>query len=310
MSYLPIRVNTLRGDQKVDFDVYVELPMNQRMVKVVHNGDSFEGERLQRLKAKKIKKMFILPEDEKSYRDYVSRSLAIAYDDTSGKDIQTRAEIIHGQQQSNAEDVFDTASEESYKNAKEGVALYMNFLASNDSAVGAIFKIENNDRSISHHGVNVATLTVALAKKLKYGDAKTEQLMALGALLHDYGHQETGLEIARPLKDFSSEELEIYNNHPTDGARSLQDKKHFDQLVINIVAQHEECSDGSGFPKGLKEKDMDPSVVIVSSANAYDRLMTLEGLDPKDAGKRMMIEQVGKHPLNHIQILSQILKET
>lgn len=305
MSYLPIRVSTLRGDQKTDFDVYLKI--GEKMILYVRTGDSFEGDRLQRLKEKKLKKMFILPEHEKRYRDYISKSLEAAYDNKSGKDLQTRAEIIQGQQQANAEELFDNPDQKTYATTKEDINKYVNFLMTNDKAVNSIFKIENSDKSISHHGVNVATLTTALAQKLKV-DPKIMHLMALGALLHDYGHQDSGLEIARPLSSLSKEELALYRRHPEAGIAALQEQKHFDQLVLNIVAQHEECIDGSGFPKQLRENEMDPTVIMVSSANAFDRLMTLESLDPKEAGKKMMIEKVGKHPLNHIQILGGLLK--
>lgn len=307
MSYHPIRVNTLRGDQKIDFDAYIKI--NDKYILYLRRGDSFEGDRLQRLKAKKLKKMFILPDDEANYRTYVQKNLEIAYDDNSGKDLQTRAEIIHGQQATNAEEVFDNPDQATYQNAKDGVSRYIGFLSKNDRALGSIFSIENNDRSVSHHGVNVATLSVALAQKLQVTDQNKLQLLALGALLHDFGHQESGLEIARPLKDLSPEEMQTYLKHPEAGSVELLDKQHFDQLVLNIVAQHEECSDGSGFPKGFRERDMDPLVVMVASANAFDRLMTLEGLSPKDAGKHIMMERVGKHPLQHIQILSAALKD-
>lgn len=309
MSYLPIRVNTLRGDQKIDFDVYIKI--NEKMVLYLRQGDSFEGPRLERFKTKKLKKMFILPDDEMNYRTYVQRNLEMAYDPKSGKDLKTRTEIVHGEQSANADDVFEAPADAgAYQTAKEGVSRYLTFLSDNDGAVGSIFKMDNADRSISHHGTNVATLTVALAQRLGVADAKTLPLMALGALLHDFGHQDSGLDIARPPDKFSREELALYKTHPEKGSIQVQDKKHFDQLVLNIIAQHEECNDGSGFPKGLREKDMDPHVVMVASANAFDRLITFEGLTPMAAGKKLMIEQVGKHPLPHIQKIHEILKES
>ena len=132
--------------------------------------------------------------------------------------------------------------------------------------------------------------------------------MGLGALLHDFGHYESGVALNRSTADFSKEESVIYKNHPALGSQKVQDKKHFDQTVLNIIAQHEECSDGSGFPNGLRESQMDPLVVIVASANALDRLITFEKIPRAEAVKKLMIDQVGRHPLNHIQLLGEILK--
>ncbi|HRO68224.1 MAG TPA: HD domain-containing phosphohydrolase [Pseudobdellovibrionaceae bacterium] len=297
MSHLPIRVNTLRGDQKIDFDVYIKIA--DKMILYVRKGDSFEGPRLTRLKEKKLKKMFIMPEEESLYRNYVQRNITMAYDDKSGKDIQTRTEIIHGQQQSNVEEVFENPeAPESYQAAKDGASKYVQFLMNNETALQSVFHIENTDRSLSHHGVSVATLSVGLAKRLKLEDPKVVQMMSLGALLHDFGHPEGPWNPLHPA----------YKQHPDIGSARVQDKKHFDQLVINIIAQHEECIDGSGFPRGLKENEMDQTVIIVSTCNAFDRYVAFEGFSRAEAGKKMMLERVGRHPLGHIQQLIELAK--
>jgi putative nucleotidyltransferase with HDIG domain len=306
MDYVSIRVSTLRGDQKIDFNAYVKI--NDKMVLYLRRGDSFEGERLKRLKDKKLRKMFILTEEEATYRNYLKSNIESAYDATSSKDIQTRAEIVQGSQQSNAEEVFENPENEvSYNYAKDAAGRYVSFLVNNAQAMTSMMAIENTDKNIAHHGVTVATLSIALAQKLGITDEKKSQLLTLGSLLHDFGHQTSNLDINRPLSAMSPEDLALYKRHPADGAGRVQDKKHFDQAVINIIAQHEETSNGSG-PLGLREKDMDPLAVIVSSANAMDRLITFEGVAKTDAAKKLMIDHVGKHPLNHIQMLNDIMK--
>ncbi|HEY8270142.1 MAG TPA: HD domain-containing phosphohydrolase [Pseudobdellovibrionaceae bacterium] len=307
MDYVSIRVSTLRGDQKIDFNAYVKI--NDKMILYLRRGDSFEGDRLKRLKEKKLKKMFILNDEEGPYREYLQKNIEMAYDEKSGKNINARAEIIQGQQQSNTEELFeDPGNIESYNNTKDAAGKYVQFLLGNSKAVSSIMNITNDDCNIAHHGVTVSTLSVALAQKLGLVDPKKTQLLALGALLHDFGHYESGLSLNRPLAQFNKEETALYKNHPSVGSKKVQDKKHFDPAVINIISQHEECIDGSGFPKGLRENQLDPLAVIISSANALDRMITFEKVPRAEAGKKIMIDQVGHHPLNHIQLLSEILK--
>lgn len=306
MDYVSIRVSTLRGDQKIDFNAYVKI--NDKMVLYLRRGDSFEGERLKRLKEKKLRKMFILTEEETQYRGYLQKNIEIAYDNTSDRDIQTRADIIQGSQQSNAEEVFENPENaESYNYCKDAAGKYVSFIMSNAQALSAIMKIENADKNIAHHGVTVSTLSIALAQRLGITDPKKTQLLTLGALLHDYGHHNTPLNLSQPLTSMTPTDHALWAKHPKDGAQKVQDKKHFDQTVINIIGQHEETINGTG-PLGLREKDMDPLAVLVSSANAMDRLITFEGVPLADAAKKLMIEHVGKHPLNHIQHLNEILK--
>jgi putative nucleotidyltransferase with HDIG domain len=307
MDHIPIRVSTLRGDQKIDFDAYIKI--NDKFILYLKSGDSFEGDRLKRLKSKKLKKMFILPDSEEKYRDYLHRNIEMAYDKSSGKSIENRAEIIQGNQQSNAEAVMENPENEvAYKETKDAAAKFVQFLDQEDpSSFKTIMSIENPDQNIAHHGVTVSTLAIALARKLNITDPKLLQLLSLGALLHDFEHFHSGLSIARPLSDFTAEEMKVYKTHPMAGAQKVQDKKHFDTTVINIIVQHEEFVDGKGFPNGIPESKLDPLSVIVSSCNALDRLVTFEKVAKKEAVRKLMITGVGKYPLNHIQLLGDIM---
>ncbi|PIS11546.1 MAG: hypothetical protein COT73_03395 [Bdellovibrio sp. CG10_big_fil_rev_8_21_14_0_10_47_8] len=306
MEYVPIRVSTLRGDQAIDFDAFLKI--NEKYILYLKKGDSFEGDRLTRLRAKKLKKMFILPEAEENYRNYLSRNIEMAYDKGSGKSLDSRAEIIQGNQQSNAEAVMENPADEvSYAEAKDAASKFVEFLSDESEALAKVMSIDNVDQNIAHHGVTVSTLAVALAKRLNVTDAKQLQLLSLGALLHDFEHFHSGLSIARPLKEFTEAEMKTYRSHPLEGARKVQDKKHFDQTVMNIIAQHEEYIDGKGFPNGLIETKIDPLALIVASANALDRLITFEGVAKKEAVKTLMISAVGRYPLNHIQLLGDIM---
>lgn len=305
-DYVSIRVSTLRGDQKIDFDTYLKI--DEKWILYLRQGDSFEGSRLDRLKAKKLKKMYIATDDEVKYRHYMQKNIDMAFDDKSGKDIKTRSEIIQGAQQNNAEDVFEKPeSAEAYSTAKEASAKYVDFLVKNNDAVKTILSSTNVDQNLAHHGVVVSTLAVALAEKLKIFDSKQRQLLALGGLLHDFGHFDSPLKLARPIKDFSKEELEIYKKHPLEGAQKVKDKKHMDLTVTNIIHQHEEKCDGSG-PLGYLEKQIDPMALVTSAANTVDRMITYEGVTKDQVVKKLMVDEMGKLPLEYIQTLGGILK--
>jgi HD-GYP domain-containing protein (c-di-GMP phosphodiesterase class II) len=307
MSHISIRVSTLRGDQKIDFDAFVKI--NEKFVLYLRKGDSFEGDRLKRLKEKKLKKMFILEGEESLYRTYLDRNIEMAYDASSGKSLDNRAAIVQGNQQANTEDVMENPeSVENYNEAKDGASKFIRFLQQEENAVGHVLNIENMDKNIAHHGVTVSTLANALAKRLGITDSKQLQALTLGAMLHDLEHFHTQLDVARPLAKMSPDEMKVYKDHPMAGGRRVQNHSHFDKSVINIIIQHEEFIDGRGFPKGLKESQMDPLAVIVASANALDRLITFEGTPRNEGAKNLLLNAVGRYPLQHIQLLGEVMK--
>ncbi|PWU20047.1 MAG: hypothetical protein C5B49_04870 [Bdellovibrio sp.] len=306
MSFLPIRVSTLRGDQAIDFDTYVKI--NEKQILYLRKGDSFEGPRLKRLKGKKLKKMYIMENDEGLYRNYLTKNIEMAYDPKSEKSVQTRSEIIQGLQQSNAEAVIeDVDNAEAYQKAKDECARFVDFLIREDEALVHIIGQENLDKNLAHHGVTVATLATAIAKRLGTVDPRQIHILSLGALIHDIEHFYTALDVARPRSAFTPVEAKVYQTHPTDGARRLSEKRHMDPQVVKIIAQHEEQIDGKGFPVGLQENQLDPLAQIVSSANALDRLITFENVPRNSSVKKLMINHVGSYPLSHIQILGDIV---
>ncbi|MAF90023.1 MAG: HD domain-containing phosphohydrolase [Bdellovibrionota bacterium] len=308
MEYVPVRVSTLRGEQKIDFDLFIHL--RERYVLYIRQGDSFEGDRLDRLKAKKLRKMYITAESEESYRRYIDTNLQKAYDNNSSSSIEDRAAIVQGDQQANAEAVMeDPGDAKAYSKAKDGAAKYVDFLVNNTDGLKAVLDIENTDKDVGHHGVTVATLAVAMCDKVGITDATQKQMLSLGCILHDMGHLRHPVEFRRALEQFSAEELTKYKEHPTLGAEAVKDKKHFDQQIITIVMQHHEALDGSGYPLGLVDKKIDRLSLLCGVANDYDRLVTFEEMDAKEAIKKLMIDKVGRYPLEYLNALKAVLKE-
>ena len=305
---VPIRVSTLRGDLKIPFDAYVLI--NSKPILLCRKGDSFEGERLSRLKKKKLKKMFILGEHESAYRDYLNLNIQQAYDKKSNKPMNERAEVIQGAQQAAGEEVMENIEDkQAYEYAKMGTANYVEFILNEDEALKSILNIENSDLSIAHHGVTVATLAISVLQKLGLDQTMPLNLVTLGCLVHDIEHIYTESPYSKSIKDMTSEELGIYKNHPRSGVNRLQNQAHFDKEVLDIILNHEEYNNGQGFPNGKLEKDLDITWQVVSTVNSYDKMVAFYGMNKKEAIKALMIEKLSQHHLDHLKALQMVLKE-
>lgn len=306
-DFLPVRVSTLRGDIKIPFDIYVRVA--GKYIHYCRAGESFEGLRLARLKAKKLKKMFIRPEDQIPYEQYLEQSIDSAFDPKSNKSLDVRCEVIQGFEQAAAEQFMDeVVSEFAYNHVRSAADRLVKFLYQQPMALQSFLKIENSDASVSHHCVNVATLATYIALSSEQRESPQLPLLALGALLHDIDHMDSGFDVTKPLKTLTKDEMEFYRDHPLRGAGKIQTVPFADQLVRNIILQHEENMDGTGFPKKMLADHIDPLVFFVSTANAYDRLVSFNKMAPKDAMKSLLIDKMGQVPLNLLQTLQTVLK--
>ena len=128
------------------------------------------------------------------------------------------------------------------------------------------------------HGRSVARLASAIAKKMKYCDKGIKQIH-LAALVHDIGKIKIPAEIINKKGRFTPGELAIIKKHPELGYQLLGDMKS-ESIIAEIVLQHHERMDGSGYPFGLKGKEIIPASRIVTVADVIAAIVSVQPYRP------------------------------
>lgn len=129
---------------------------------------------------------------------------------------------------------------------------------------------ENRDPYTAGHQQRVDRLACAIAKKLGLGSEQIEGLH-IAALLHDIGKITLPFEyLAKPTK-LSQEERAIIRCHPEVGYNILK-SIHFPWPVAEIVYQHHEHLDGTGYPRGLRDKDILLEAKILTVADVVEAM--------------------------------------
>ena len=121
------------------------------------------------------------------------------------------------------------------------------------------------------HGLNVSILSLMLAKGL---DLSQEQarILGVGALLHDIGQMEIPDRVLKKHPDEQTRpERELYASHVEYGVR-IGKQVALQTGALEIIAQHHELADGSGYPGKLALEQIAPLSRVVSLANYYDNL--------------------------------------
>lgn len=109
--------------------------------------------------------------------------------------------------------------------------------------------VESRDPYTAGHQSRVAALAVAIAQAMGM-DAETCTGIKLGALIHDIGKVQVPIELLTKPTKLNDIEMALIRMHPEVGYNIVKDIP-FPWPVAEMVRQHHERLDGSGYPKGL-----------------------------------------------------------
>lgn len=139
------------------------------------------------------------------------------------------------------------------------------------TAVGAIAKtIEKRDPYTSGHQQRVAELAAAIAGKLGWDRNRIDGLR-LAASIHDIGKIYVPAEILNRPGRLTESEFAIIKAHPAVGAEILECAE-FPWPIKDMIEQHHERPDGSGYPHGLKGDAILPEAKIIAVADVVEAI--------------------------------------
>ncbi|MBW3697499.1 HD-GYP domain-containing protein [Vibrio sp. T187] len=144
-------------------------------------------------------------------------------------------------------------------------------LLSDDNVTLHLMNGKSEFEDIYFHALNVSVIAMMVGKAKGYDAAKLKEL-SFAALFHDIGKIKIPSAILRkqtPLTGPESNYLKLHTKYGLDMANAIQD---FPESTKRVIAQHHELNDGSGYPDGLKEAEIDELAQVIAVANAFDNL--------------------------------------
>jgi putative two-component system response regulator len=153
---------------------------------------------------------------------------------------------------------------------------------------------ESHDSDAAGHIARVTHSTACLGRELGLSDEACERLFHASAL-HDVGKIGITDRILRKQGRLEPEEMAIMRTHTSIGARVLHGSGHeLMTMAEQIALTHHEWWDGSGYPGGLRGKDIPLAGRIVAVCDVYDALTSVRSY--KEAWSRAdAMDELGKH---------------
>jgi putative nucleotidyltransferase with HDIG domain len=147
-----------------------------------------------------------------------------------------------------------------------------------------------------NHSINVASLSLTCAMRL--GLSKKElYLLSFGCLVHDIGKTRISHEILSKPGKLTEEEFEEIKKHPIYGYEMLNElNEEIPDGVEQIVLQHHEDHDGTGYPYHVKDFHIYKLARLVHIADCYEALCSKRAYKdalPRDVVREFMLDEAG-----------------
>jgi len=130
--------------------------------------------------------------------------------------------------------------------------------------------VEKRDPYTAGHQKKVCQLACAIASEMKL-DAKTQNGIYIASILHDIGKISIPAEYLSKPGFLDPNEMTIIKGHP-QVAYEMLNSIDFDTPVMDIVRQHHEKCNGSGYPCGLKAQEILLEARIITVADVVEAI--------------------------------------
>ena len=127
------------------------------------------------------------------------------------------------------------------------------------------------DDATHRHCLSVAGLAADFARTLGLNDTDSRYLIK-GALLHDIGKAKIPRAILNKPAPLTPEERREMDRHPAIGHAMLLNG-HYDALTLSVVRSHHEYLDGSGYPDGLRGREIPDLVRLITITDIFAALI-------------------------------------
>ncbi|WP_127716998.1 HD domain-containing phosphohydrolase [Halobacteriovorax sp. HLS] len=291
-QFTKVRIDDFYSAKAVLFDVYIQLRSN-RYVKILHSGDTFSKERIDKYKNEKnVENLYFHNSDRRKFVQY-HNLLAKKLIDNEKMPAQVKVKMLRNVTDKYVQEAFHQGMKPQVIDQGKQVCENIFNLVEKEKGLYQILKsYEEFDPTAFTHAFLVSLFSTAIIKQFDWQSKTTIEATAMACLFHDIGKMKLPKELLnkRPV-EMNDEEMELYQTHPELGVEIIEGNRLINNSVKQIILQHHENFDGSGFPYGKRGSKILTLANIVSLADDFVHIMIDEELDPPKALRKMLIDQ-------------------
>lgn len=270
--FLPIHAASII-DAPIDIDLYIRYA-GQNEPELYHLGDgfTFTQQRHDRLADQGIRVLYTPIKNHVRYRQIASRQLNAAFNDPDLGRTQ-RAQLVRETCSHMINDVMRVPNSRDALNTVVEVGdTFSKWSQQNEHEFLHLLDMTDHDYYTATHMVNVGIACGLLARRALPNDHAAFHNAVVGGLLHDIGKRNIPDELLNKEGPLDDHDWALIKAHPTDGAQQLLKHNDIPQPVIEIVRDHHEKLDGTGYPNGRTADQISTHARICAIVDVFDSI--------------------------------------
>jgi len=132
--------------------------------------------------------------------------------------------------------------------------------------------LENRPHGVQRAEASFIKLINIIGPKFNMNESEIKMLQ-YAAMLHDAGQISIPEKVLAKRGELTGREYDIVKMHPLKGANILSKFRPL-KPIVPIILYHHENYDGTGYPKGLKGKDIPMAARILAVVGAFEAMIT------------------------------------
>ncbi|MGS0534830.1 HD-GYP domain-containing protein [Pseudoalteromonas sp. SaAl2] len=141
----------------------------------------------------------------------------------------------------------------------------------NHNAMTILTRLKDKNMYNWRHMTNCAILVTVFAKYLGYKEEIVQEL-AMGALLHDLGQAKLPQGIFSKPEEVNELEMQAIKKHVAQSLGLVKGEKGITPLMLDMIVNHHERLDGSGYPRGIAGEKLSRPARIMAIVDVYDAM--------------------------------------
>ncbi|AXH15147.1 hypothetical protein CRU99_05325 [Malaciobacter mytili] len=271
-KFFPIAKETLKYGEKYPYSIYRRV--DERIFSLLlQKNEIFKKSTQCFMVDENNTKLYVKDDDKQYYQLYIQNHIRELLEDEK-INIDVKATFIKEIASETMNDLFESdVNCENLSKINNIIDTTVKLILTEKNAMYSMLKVTSYDYYTYTHCIDVATYAIGFGT---YLNLSKEQLELLGraAMLHDIGKKKIPHSIITKNGKLTKEEFEIVKSHPTFSVEVLKESGESNELLLKLIEQHHEKCDGTGYPKGLKEQEIEVLAKIISVCDVFNALTT------------------------------------